>query len=108
MTAGPRHGRPDEHAVAQDEPRASVHAALDASRREGLIDDDGENALIRQYDERAGDLKEALDRIAPEYQRRVRDDGEASANAWLAETAHAMGRRDGEATRRLLSAVTTR
>jgi hypothetical protein len=38
--------------------------------------------------------------IAPEYNRRVRRDGKAKADQWLAKTARRMGRRDGAAARR--------
>jgi len=38
--------------------------------------------------------------LFPEYQRRKRDDGKASADAWLQAAAADMGRRDGEAVRR--------
>jgi len=38
--------------------------------------------------------------IAPEYNRRVRRDGKAKADQWLAKTAREMGRRDGAAARR--------
>lgn len=91
---------------ARDQDRASLHATLEEMRREGLIDGGDENAVARHYDERADELKEALARIAPEYERRTRDDGRASADLWLAGTAEAMGRRHAEETRRLLSSVT--
>ncbi|MBJ6984361.1 hypothetical protein [Luteimonas sp. MC1750] len=32
--------------------------------------------------------------LRPEYERRVRDDGKPSADRWLRETAHELGRRD--------------
>lgn len=37
--------------------------------------------------------------LLPEYERRVRADGRASADAWLKQVATEMGRRDGEAIR---------
>lgn len=77
--------------------------SLDQLRQAQVIDDADENALIRHYNERAQNLKEELDRLTPEYLRRVEQDGEANANQWLAETATAMGRRDAEETRELLS-----
>lgn len=84
---------------------ADIQATLDAARADGLIDAGDENALIRHADGRANELKEALDRIATEYQSRVRDDGQSNADQWLAATAEAMGRRDGEETRQLLSSI---
>ncbi|ALN80880.1 hypothetical protein [Lysobacter antibioticus] len=79
---------------------------LQAMREIGAIEASDENALIRQYDERAQRLREELARIAPEYLRRVDSDGEDEAKRWLAETAEAMGRRDGEETRQALAAAT--
>ncbi|MBJ6979427.1 hypothetical protein [Luteimonas sp. MC1895] len=32
--------------------------------------------------------------LRPEYERRVREDGKPSADRWLRETAHELGRRD--------------
>lgn len=87
------------------DPRAAVHATLDALRRDGVIDAGDENAVVRHFDDHAHALKEALDAIAPEYRRRVRDEGQAGADRWLAATAEAMGRQDGQAARQLLASV---
>lgn len=38
--------------------------------------------------------------IAPEYKRRVRVDGQASADRWLAQAARALGQRDGQQARK--------
>ncbi len=74
-------------------------------RREGAIDDRDQGALERHYDERQAHVRQALAAIAPEYERRVREDGQAHADDWLRETARAMGREDGESTRRMLESV---
>lgn len=37
--------------------------------------------------------------LRPEYDRRVKRDGQASADRWLRAVAHELGRRDGQAAR---------
>ncbi len=67
--------------------------AAQASQR-GAIDEQA----LRQ------DMQRAIDRrrseLLPEYQRRVREDGKASADAWLRATAERLGREDGQQVRR--------
>jgi hypothetical protein len=78
---------------------------VDRWRTEAQLSDADEGALIRHYDERKQELTVAMAEIATEYEQRIRDDGKVSANAWLAEAAAALGRRDGEATRRLFESI---
>jgi hypothetical protein len=47
----------------------------------------------------AAEMAEIRRRIEPEYNRRVRIDGKASADRWLAATAREMGIRAGRAAR---------
>ena len=72
---------------------ASPPVAAQASQR-GAIDEQA----LRQ------DMQRAIDRrrreLLPEYQRRVREDGRANADAWLRATAERLGREDGERVRR--------
>ena len=44
-------------------------------------------------------VKRERARLQPEYERRVRDDGKASADRWLREVAAELGRRAGEAAK---------
>lgn len=76
--------------------------SLDGLRANGVVTAEEENSLIRYYDEQRHQLKEDLARIATEYQHRTTADGEEAANAWLADKARELGRRDGEATRRVI------
>ena len=46
-------------------------------------------------------IQEQVAQAEPEYRRRVQEDGQESADKWLAETARELGRRAGEETRRL-------
>ena len=45
-------------------------------------------------------LQREIAEVKVEYDRRLARDGKASADAWLAEKAREMGRREGEAARR--------
>lgn len=51
----------------------------------------------------AHDMKRAMERrraeLRPEYERRVRHDGQESTDRWLRDVAAEMGRRDGEAAK---------
>ncbi|MGS1097237.1 hypothetical protein ACVCNR_22060 (plasmid) [Aquamicrobium terrae] len=48
------------------------------------------------------DMNAIMRAIAPEYNRRVRLYGRASADRWLAKTAREMGQRDGAAARKAM------
>lgn len=74
-------------------------------RTDAQLSDADEGALVRHYDEREQELAAAMSEIATEYKQRLQDDGKASANTWLAEAAAALGRRDGETTRRLFESI---
>lgn len=76
--------------------------ALDGLRADGVVTADEENSLVRDYDEQRRQLESDLARIATEYRARMDADGEVAANAWLAGQARELGRRDGEATRRMV------
>lgn len=76
--------------------------ALDELLANGVIDGDDQNALIRHYDEHRQSIESELANLAPEYERRVQSEGQAIADEWLAETARAIGQRDGEGARRLV------
>lgn len=76
--------------------------SLDELRANGILTADEENGLVRYYDEQRDQLKEDLAHVATEYQRRTSADGEEAANAWLADKARELGRRDGAATRQVV------
>lgn len=63
-------------------------------------------AQATQVDQQAlrADIQRSIERrrreLLPEYERRVRTDGRASADDWLRARAAELGRRDGEAIRR--------
>lgn len=97
--------RIDDGSPDREKPRRGWLRMLQLWRREGAIDDADEGALIRHYDERRDELRQALSRLVPEYERRVRTDGLALADDWLRDVATQLGREDGESTRRMLSSL---
>lgn len=57
-----------------------------------------DDAAVAAYRAR---LQREIAEVKVEYDRRLARDGKASADAWLAEAAREMGRREGEAARRV-------
>lgn len=59
-----------------------------------------ENSNVRKRKTSAPDagcsITQARERLRPEYQRRVRADGQQAANAWLRQEAAALGRQAGQ------------
>lgn len=88
-----------------EEDRRVYMASLAEMRANDLISADDENALIRHYEDQKASIEAAFLEFLPEYQRRVREDGEAKANEWLAETAREIGRREGEASRKVVDGL---
>ncbi len=78
---------------------------LDQMHREGMLDADDQNTLIRHLDGHRQSMEEALKQIVPEYESRVARDGQASADEWLAATARALGERDGAESRRVVDSL---
>jgi len=70
-------------------------------REQGILDFAEESLLLQQYDDMQRDVEEEKARLEPEYVRRRDEDGSDAADAWLANAAHDLGRRHGEATRRI-------
>ena len=89
-----------------EEERRVYLASLAEMRSNDLISADDENALARHYEDQKASLEAAFLEFLPEYQRRVREDGEASANEWLAATARELGQREGEAARKVVDGLT--
>ncbi|MBO9661662.1 hypothetical protein [Dokdonella sp.] len=89
-----------------EEERRVYLASLAEMRANDLISADDETALARHYEDQKASLEAAFLQFLPEYQRRLREDGEASANAWLAETARELGRREGEAAGKVVGGLT--
>lgn len=73
--------------------------------KEAQLSGTEESALIRHYDEWKEDLARAMECVAEEYKQHLREEGKNSADIWLAAAAAELGRRDGEATRRLFESI---
>lgn len=81
--------------------REELVARLSDLRQQGILDLDEETRLLAHYDGLARDSDEERARLEPEYNRRVQEDGQEAADAWLKEVAFEFGRRQGEATRQI-------
>lgn len=88
-------------AADREQQRRLYMERLAALREAGSIGEEEELELIRHFHAMRASLEAALGRLAPEYQRRAEREGEARAVAWLADEAEELGRREGEATRRI-------
>ena len=88
-------------AADREQQRRLYMGRLAALREAGSIGEKEEIELIRHFHAMRASLEAALARLAPEYRRRAECEGETHAIAWLADEAEALGRREGEATRRI-------
>jgi hypothetical protein len=69
---------------------------------EGVCRADRERAAQRQQQAARPSqarMNELMAQLMPEYEQRVRQDGKASADQWLRETAFRLGQQDGRAAR---------
>lgn len=82
-----------------------LNAQVAWMRENGELDDVGEGVLRRHFGQRAETLQRETQALAKEFAQRRERDGDAAATQWLCEAAEALGRRDGEETRRILSTV---
>ncbi len=92
------------HAGSEEDRRVYL-ASLAEMRANDLISADDENALIRHYEEQKASIEAAFLEFLPEYQRRLREEGEEKANEWLAVTARALGQREGEAAGKIVTGL---
>lgn len=94
---------PGDAASAVEPPRnrEQLQRLLEQLRIDGTISQDEENDLVRHYGQLQQEFDDEAARMEPEYERRCRDEGKDAADRWLAEAARELGRRHGEATRRL-------
>ena len=59
--------------------------------------------LFSEYDDMQRAVRERIEADAPEFGRRIRDDGREAAETWMRERVHALGVERGERLRRVLS-----
>lgn len=79
--------------------RAELADRLADLRQQGILDIAEETRLLDHYDAMVRDIEDEKARLEPEYMRRLGEDGEEKANAWLNEVAGEIGRKHGAATR---------
>lgn len=99
--AQPRREGTDGRPGGAHEEQRRYTERLEQLREAGAISADDELELIRHDHASRAALASALERMLPEYQRRVVREGEARALAWLADAAEEVGRREGQAARRV-------
>ncbi|NLB58385.1 MAG: hypothetical protein GX805_07975 [Gammaproteobacteria bacterium] len=58
--------------------------------------------LYREYDRMQQSVQEAMHAMAPEYARRVREDGKESADEWIHARTHELGVENGRRLRQEL------
>ncbi|WP_024889730.1 hypothetical protein [Luteimonas huabeiensis] len=67
------------------------------------ITEDDRERLVREYDDMQQAVQQAMQAAAPEFARRVREEGREAAEAWMHARMHALGVERGERLRRALS-----
>ena len=82
-----------------------VQARLRRMREDGQLDDAGESALHRHFSERSEALQHDMATLVEQFRQRSARDGDAAATQWLVDAVEALGRRDGEESRRVFSTV---
>lgn len=78
---------------------------IEALQADGGINADDEAALIRHVGEQRESLEQALNRVLPEYQRRLTAEGKERADQWLGETARALGEAQGRESRQIVDGL---
>ena len=58
--------------------------------------------LYREYDRMQQSVQEAMQAMAPEYARRIREDGKESADEWIHARTHELGVENGRRLRQEL------
>jgi len=82
-----------------------VQAHLQRMREDGQLDDAGEGALHRHFDERSQALRHEMATLVEQFRQRRARDGDTAATQWLVDAVEALGRRDGEESRRVFSTM---
>ena len=98
---------PGPAADARELPRSRQEfvESLGELRAQGALDVADEAAVLRQYDVLLADLKIEKKRLEAEFRERTDREGLDAAQAWLAEAAQALGRREGTRMRQLFQTI---
>src|SRR5690606_16523443 len=74
--------------------------------REGqVLTERDQEILVEHYDRMQRDLGAAVAGLAPEYKRRIGEDGKDAADAWLAAASHELGVQSGRELRRTVDSL---
>lgn len=74
--------------------------------REGrVLTERDQEILVEHYDRVQRDLGAAVAALAPEYKRRIGEDGKDAADAWLAEASRELGVQSGRELRRTVDSL---
>ena len=71
-----------------------------AMREGGILSQRDQALLTEHYDRVQRDLGAAVESLAPEYARRIREEGKEAADRWLAAASHELGVQSGRELRR--------
>jgi len=85
--------------------RSELVELLDNLRQQGGLDVADEAAILRKYDGLVIELRAEKAKLEAEFRQRLARDGQDDTNAWLAEAAEALGRRQGEQMRQLVQTI---
>ena len=78
---------------------------LGSLRQQGGLDVADEAAILREYDGLVLELRAEKATLETEFRERLARDGQEKTNAWLAEAAEALGKRQGEQMRQLVQTI---
>lgn len=74
--------------------------------REGrVLSERDQDILVEHYDRVQRDLGAAVAELAPEYARRIREEGKAAADQWLAAASRELGVQSGRELRRTVDSL---
>lgn len=74
--------------------------------REGrILTERDQDLLVEHYDRVQRDLRTAVAGLAPEYKRRIGEDGKAAADEWLAAASRELGVQSGRELRRTVDSL---
>lgn len=74
--------------------------------REGrILTERDQEILVEHYDRVQRDLGAAVEALAPEYTRRIREEGKGAADEWLAAASHELGVTSGQELRRTVDSL---
>lgn len=74
--------------------------------REGrVLTQHDQDILVEHYDRVQRDLGAAVAELAPEYARRIREDGKDAADEWLAAASRELGVQSGRELRRTVDSL---